>query len=545
MPYGMIPAGAVQQNRVAVYVTMKSKVDLTRGVELKSTSSRSVLRFECPDRTLHVATSDGGKPDKDLKCPIREDSFDYVVFLDPYSRVSAHRRYVDKVLVSAMSAVKAEFFARDYVPDGVQIFGDSGGAQMKLGTHQYVNPFMVIDWMNQMADEGACLDIAPRLADTDDKKTIRRTADTQVRNNKVFLRQRRRDLKLLNVVHGFNLAQLRRWMSVVYDSQFDGMAAGCDNDTSPAACMRNILVPALEAEDEHLKKRLHLFAVSGGATLPASVWLGKLLDKRHGGVEFTTDSASWLYGCQHGMYARFDETGVLQWRNLVKEPSDFAVGSQLPCACEVCSAVRWTDVFRGGQYGPTLLLSYHNLFALKNYESFWANIANRSKNVAEYVDYAASVGFAKMSAVVGTIRYVDFAFKHGLDEAERKFSALLTEPRPEAQKKLEAMFSWGGDVAQKKTPEKGAEKSESKKKGKSRGKGGTTIVPSQVRHADSIKPILDNFDNAGIEKFINYTHSAPNRHAVYTGYLLTERAATAEKNKKKKIEKGAVSRDSG
>lgn len=532
--YQQLPAGSAPQNRTAIYVTMHRKMRYESGVTVVPTSSPSVTKFVCPDRTLHIVTADGGRPDKDLACPIRSDSYDYCVYLDLYSGVSAHLRYVDQLLISAVTGIGTGFHSGDYISPKNRLLIDSGGAQLRLGTVRFLSPWMIIDWMNKMGGEGMALDVPPRVVDDTDEKIINELIEVQKDNNVVFKKLRDKDrVKLLNVSHGFDLRQMRRWVNEVADEDFSGLAAGNDRSYSMTQIMRNILVPALEAPIKSQRKRLHSFGISGGVAVPACTWLARHLPP---GSLYTTDSSSWLVGCNFGVYYAFsDKRGVYQWnmhtQRVARKNLPYLQGQTLPCSCEVCHAVRWTDVFKHPSFATGLAMSYHNLFVLKSYEAIWRAHSQRAKSLGDYLEIVRTMDSKKAKDILGAVKYVDYAFRHGLDDAERRFVATLSNAP--IGKEQDALFDEEDEEEQAPVEDIGTGRLKSQ-----------TLLINEAKKLESTEEILQYYRLARIREINDGKLNPPSPSAYYTGYemtsrLITENRVASRKRKKERELEGA------
>lgn len=77
---------------------------------------------------------------------------------------------------------------------------DSGGFQIITQKVDYIDPLMLVDHYNRNSDIGVVLDIPTRSEAG--KDLIKRTAKVQKKNLLTMLGAKRKDLELMNVVHG-------------------------------------------------------------------------------------------------------------------------------------------------------------------------------------------------------------------------------------------------------------------------------------------------------------------------------------------------------
>jgi hypothetical protein len=269
--------------------------------------------------------------------------------------------------------------------------------------------------------------------------------------------------------------------------------------------------PVGKGKHAHQRMRLHSLGISGGMAVPACTWIARNLPA---GTDYTTDSSSWLVGCNFGAYYVFnDKSAIHQWlmweakKSLKSRP--YLPGMTLPCSCEVCAAVRWVDVMRHPSYATGLAMSYHNLFVLKSYEAVWCAHAQNSETLGDYLEFVRAMEGVKARTILGTVKYIDYAFKHGLDEAESRYSSMLSSG---AREEMEELFKEDDDELQAVTNQPSRVASDTKK-------------ISELSQLGSVAGNLEFFRQAGIEEYLAGKAEAPSQHALYTGFLMTAKLA--------------------
>jgi hypothetical protein len=377
------------------------------------------VTLELPDRTVRIIP---------FSEPFNPDEWDEVRYIDPFDPRSHHGDKLTWVLGSAHYAMdKVDFNWGN--PADIKVVMDSGGAQLKIGTADYVDPRKVIEVMNSSANAGFSLDVPPRLGvDLRDESTLKALAYLQVRNNKIFLEERRPDLALLNVLHGVSKDEQTRWFDTVYADGFQGYALGIDDSNDVLSGVRGAIML-----HENLKGQdfwLHVFGVSGPKMIPALAWFGRV----HGRV--SSDSSSWYEGSRRAKYFELNKDGYMKDYRLstqmlnpkdplfmLRQPKNKAdidlrwmPGGFLPCQCPICTNLKNVEGMIGHYYDATLI-SLHDLFTLKNFGHMWNTMA-QTMPIDEYINATRQIMGSRSADMV---EYIHVGLEHGLDAAERMF----------------------------------------------------------------------------------------------------------------------------
>jgi hypothetical protein len=340
-------------------------------------------------------------------------------------------------LISAYHGIAERVRSRGFLRNSLQLIADSGGAQLKFGAADFVDPRTVIWWMNECADWGMTLDFAPRPVDQNNPKSLKELANYSLKSNKFFVANKSKSLKLCNVTHGFNLSQVREWTKRVDIEGFSGWAAGADVINNNLANLRNILVPMLECTPVSY---YHLFGFSGRKKTPAMAWMGRFVNKRNGAI-MASDSTSWLTLAKWRAYLTFDPS------NGHIEP--LAVGKRhklkhtihLPCSCFVCSAIGWVDYYNlPPQTYAGRALAIHNLFVLHQQTEFWNAQARSARDFKDYWE-VVKWAFPHKAEVRNMVQYTEEALTHGLDSADKRFRSVLHDRA--ARLDMKCLFAGG------------------------------------------------------------------------------------------------------
>lgn len=379
------------------------------------------------DVTLHL-------PNKTLRLlpfqvPFDPSQYDEVIYFDPFDPRSRICDELDWILGSAHYAMDKLDFPWGRQAD-LKIVMDSGGAQLKLGTADFVDPHEVIRAMNASANAGFALDVPPRInVDIKNAAMLDTLALLQKKNNEIFLGERRDDLALLNILHGTSVDEHRRWFDKVYADGFQGYALGIDDTTDPLCGVRGAIMlhENLKGEDFWL----HMFGVSGPKMIPALAWFGRV----HGRV--SSDSSTWFEGARRAKYFHhdrhanmdglrlstqmIDEGGPLYMLRDSKTDSGYenltwSPGGMLPCPCQICNTLGSIDAMVGHYYDSSLI-TLHDLVAMRRFGHQWNTLAH-TLPIDEYLSLTRQIMGPRSAEMV---EYIAIGLEHGLDAAERAF----------------------------------------------------------------------------------------------------------------------------
>lgn len=423
MPLEWVPSATWPRSITCMRVYIRwGATGLRYGYEAKM-PKKQVTTLKFPDRFLYICWQPEDYPED-------PSLYDEVVDFSPFENGTVGRRMVKSVLISAHNA-HDKTAIRDFQRarpgadlhdmstwnhSGLEVLGDSGGAQLYSGRINYIDPHKVIGYFNKGVTTGMALDIPPREPDAGSDKVVHALARAQLGSNFVYEKERNDTIKLFNVVHGFDLGQTRDFIKTVVGpngefSHWDGWGVGSGAwvDTALARNFVTVLkeapwpektftdkeearprAPWLKVKSRTQKKgpnkgqkvyrrpfqHLHVFAVSGPQRLPFYAWLGKYVDR------FTTDSTQWLQGVKYNRYLALMPNGQLvtypMGRERMKQeyistgvtPVD---GAPLPCACPVCRILPVWDVFKlPAKFRIYALLGWHNIWVTHRMTDMWA-----------------------------------------------------------------------------------------------------------------------------------------------------------------------------
>jgi len=425
MSFSWIPAACIDQFAACwLYITYGRTGVSESSYEVHEKERYAVVKL--PDREFFVTHRKGVRP--------LDSNFDEVYYSGPYEPNSIVEQHTDFALISAHTALGTGIVDRSFQHNDLKIIVDSGGAQLKLGTSDYVDPYKAIATMNKIGDIGMSLDLPPRPIDFDNQAVYRELIKGTQQNNKIFFDHKSERLRLLNCIHGNRLEGVRQWAEATNDDRFSGWAAGTDN-RGPISNVRTLMVPMLEYPST---QHYHQFGFSGKTCIPLIAWLG-----RHA-TTVTSDSSTWITVASKRIYLELKMGGGFKAAMVGEKNSDLRPNAVLPCSCPICHRIKYWQFFSlPPRCGSVSMLALHNFYVLANYANLWNHLAQQSPDLKVYSKHLTDM----MSSSVATYlikgcEYIEFAKEHGLDKAEVEFSRWL-DNMPSVLGGMKSLFTNG------------------------------------------------------------------------------------------------------
>lgn len=443
IPTGIYPTWAL---RVNMFIRHETNTDLgPKGMDWDIPADRSAL-VRLPDRTILITN-----PIKPWEGSPIDGHWDEVMEFDPY-RGDWGESFLKYVMLSAWNGMTTQsgygtstgVRDRNWITNGVKLFGDSGGSQLKSGTTDYVDPKAAIVWMNQVCNIGVPLDVAPHLVDQHHPEVWPALIELQKRHNKVFLDSARPDreglggLKLLNCAHGFTIPQVRKWCDETHDDRFIGWAVGGDVADNLFQHMRTLILCIQEYNRWGDEAHYHSFGSANITKTPAMAWLGRYVKN------LTGDGTGWLDGVKYHRAKYLTIGGGISTQHFGRKSQEertAIIGSSSPCSCPICAATggHW-QVFSLPRCtpGPNVQL-LHEIWTTVRASQMWSDLAMNATSIEDYIKWV-EVSFAKgrkgalakqhVRDVIQMVKYVHVSMEHGVEYADRKFAQVLNnEPR--------------------------------------------------------------------------------------------------------------------
>lgn len=260
-----------------------------------------------------------------------------------------------------------------YIANGVHVH-NSGGFQLRSGKLSFLDPFKVIDWFNRSSvTHGMAIDILPRFYEEDNIE-IEPCLYTSKQCNNIFKNYRRKDLNLVNIIHGYTPSQKKRWADYLNDESFEGWASG----TEGGNLMNCYSIMMLH--DKYPRDYYHIFGIGATTNVFYLAWLGKHVKL------LTSDSTTYRNSGMSREIQFMYPSGIVRMFHTgkIKEyPGN--VATHIPCGCAVCNAIRYIDVYGlPSKYKTERLLTWHNMLTLHAQAQYWDKIASNS-SYSEYL----------------------------------------------------------------------------------------------------------------------------------------------------------------
>ena len=298
--------------------------------------------------------------------------YDYAINLDMFGAFYDTEEIMVTFVKKAFS-IKERLY--DKHSGAITIYGDSGGYQLITGTLNFVDPVDVAIYYNRCVNLGMPLDIPPIFEV--DNSTLERSAKIQKLNTIKMLQVLDEDVKLYNIIHGFNRIQREIYFDVVKDVlPNDMIAIGGLYKGTPFDCVLNIF----NTIEITKSKKFHIFGMSGAYLIPMFALIGMNYD-------LTTDSSEHIqYGIRMGFLTFYKGrmtsfgvgnayTGKSSEDSTIHSNSSF---QSLSCSCDICNAIGTNKIYYRSKFSTIshAIISFHNLFLLKKYVEVWNDIVN-------------------------------------------------------------------------------------------------------------------------------------------------------------------------
>lgn len=323
------------------------------------------------------------------------------------------------------------------LPHDYRIFADSGGYQLvSQGEHsitaeesvQHMEEFgvwagMVLDYppVELVTKGGTKQNRNPELVNP---KEFQRRMDISRKNGEIMVNANP-SFDLYNVVHGYDIYQLKQWYDYVKHVEPDRWGFGADPPTPMW------IAAGLSFLREMGAKKVHVLGVSGLRAVAIMTYMQKDFDL------ITFDSIAYAQGALRRMYF----VPGLDFEYLLfttKDRSGSPVKKanseieQLPCTCPVCSVFETREnILNAGTASLSgVLISLHNLSVLVDRVRAFSVLAEHKDEFRQYcvrrLERAYSeklpTGLNKVrGSIVKSLDFVDYAKDYGVDMAFRRY----------------------------------------------------------------------------------------------------------------------------
>lgn len=262
------------------------------------------------------------------------------------------------MLISAGTQHNKKDFRKTIQSESAKVFVDSGGYQLAHQTvnHKKYTDDVALKWSEKNGDIFPILDrptftlgMMREGKPVSPYKDYQECLDLSVNSAKHYAENRSSSkAKILNVIQGQAISQVKKWYDEISKYKFEGWAYGGTRGNLGR------IVPALlflikNGEFDRPKCNLfHIFGVTSNESMIYFQYLQMLLNKHNIDVQLTYDSTYWNRTVVFGGYfteARYiTGTGMasMNWPNTISY-KNLSKDFKMPCHCPICKDC--TDVY--------------------------------------------------------------------------------------------------------------------------------------------------------------------------------------------------------
>jgi tRNA-guanine family transglycosylase len=311
-----------------------------------------------------------------------------------YNKLSNSYFKNNYMLISAGAQYRETDYRKKLQAEDAMVFVDSGGYQLAHSTvnHKVYTDKVALEWSEKNGDVFPILDRPTfTLGMMRDGKQLspynsyQECLDLTVTSAKYYSENRtREDAKILNVIQGQTIPQIKKWYDAVSPYKFEGWAYGGTKGNLGRIVPAILFLIKNGEFDRPECKYFHIFGVTSNESMIYFQYLQMLLNKHGIDIQITYDSTYWNRTCVFGGYftlARYIVgTGMssMNWPNTIdytKLSKDF----RMPCNCPICTDL--TDVyglfnhFKKNKQGEETIrfkcfnmnMAFHNLYLQLEY----------------------------------------------------------------------------------------------------------------------------------------------------------------------------------
>lgn len=296
------------------------------------------------------------------------------------------------------------FRERIRYPDDRFLMGDSGGYQIST-LNASINIRDLCKWYTNNVDVGLILDVPTRDSKGKSRgseqfeKALRKT-----KNNIDKMMQYEMDCKLYGVVQGSTYEERQRWIAMLSDYHFDGMAFSGLDRYDPLSVAQIYL-------DETGHKDIHILGVGGSKVAPLLYYMAKLYDN------IIFDNATHNLTSILGQYKVPISNGK-SWALSLGTKSESTIKT-LPCDCPVCKGVNYNaDTMRGKHTKKNpivVLLSLHNLYCSMRYYNMLNSLKDSPRDLITFIKKYSS------DRTLLAIEFLDHCDEYGKESARETY----------------------------------------------------------------------------------------------------------------------------
>ena len=322
------------------------------------------------------------------------------------------------MLISAGTSHKRKDFRKTIQAENAMVFVDSGGYQLAHSTvnHLKYTDDIALKWSEENGDIFPILDRPTfTLGMTREDKNGKKRSVSPYKNYEECLRlsvnsakhyaenRTRSDAKILNVIQGQTIAQIKKWYDNISKYQFEGWAYGGTKGNLGRIVPALLFLHSNKEFDREKCNLFHIFGVTSNESMIYFQYLQMLLNKSGIDVQITYDSTYWNRTCVFGGYfteARYIiGTGMasMSWSNQISY-RELSKDFRMPCSCPICTDL--VDVY-----------SFFN-----HYKD-----DKDGNEVVRFKDYNMNIAFHNLYMQLEYLENVTRILKSGMKEVYKEF----------------------------------------------------------------------------------------------------------------------------
>lgn len=419
-PYSYIPAAITfaSDGGIGIYIKYGKYPDR---IVVKETGHNYVW-VQCPDREIvMVANSHWGWGFRPMN-----GTFDEYVHIGPYhDHLNADMNlpyfmvnYVAESSKKVANSRKDVGTERD--PNSL-IVADSGGYQILQGRVEYLDPLKIIEWYNDNVDIGFSLDIP---ANNRTSNLLKRAAKIQARNNDIMMSHKKDGLELINVLHGATKEDMLYYREVVDRPDMDRMAFGSLYHYYDLLASVDLMYRIANTGQAY--KHIHVLGVSN------SLHTALLIRMATNGLmpHLTSDSSTPMQKARLREWHNYSSTQEKVKFMLVGYKDGYRPSSHniLPCSCQVCSAIKYSDVLwcLSGNIAHKVF-EFHNIHSMSRYFDVLTEYSKECSTREFKQLLKAQVGENRQGfdEAMHALDFMDLLAKGNVDTARDKYKLYL------------------------------------------------------------------------------------------------------------------------
>lgn len=429
--YAFVVAATLFKSYGGLCVFVKYKGGDQHKIVIKDQSDNHIWLI-CPDRELVIVRNSDNMASFFPSGDSFDEVYDFNLFNDSVSK-QLGIKYIMTNYAHSKTSMNPRTPSRIPDEDRITVLSDSGGLQMARDMIGAIDPRSLVEFYNNNADAGMVLDLPLSVSSPD---IIERAARLQKASTELMLKGSN-GIELLNIFHGHDIEQRRAYRKIVETDRINrcavgglyrqGLLGGCD-----------IIWDLVNTGQKY--KQYHMLGVFGSLHVPLMVKLANMTWKPH----ITSDSTSHIQSASFKSYHfQFDIYHTSKRLAIGSRGSIPNTGKLLPCQCEVCKVLKYSDVLAFGSNRFTLeLMAIHNAVEMTRYSNQLQEAAD-CLPMKEYnqLVYRQLEKHPQLREVRQAIDFCDLAEAKGIEVARKRYDIHLHKTLEKQAKTIQNLFA--------------------------------------------------------------------------------------------------------